>query len=293
MTILFVSCCYQGGLFRLDTETGAVDQFGDTRPGTGLAHYQGRLAQVVGGNEVWIVSKYRSKVLKRHKLAKEGREHYHDLKFSSKHALIVNTDRSRVDFYDSRTWEYQGHSLPLTPRAMEVVDACHFNTICIEPTKGGLFGAAFALTEEEQGWRPHIPNNMRGLVFYVGAKRIVPLIEGFQHPHSLCIIGEHAWLCNSIPGELIVFKRDNRIWTPLKTWHVGSGFTRGFALGNDGYYYVGLSVNRHPEVYHFPEHDNYTLETARVVQLNYNGEILNHWDIPSPEIYDIVVDNDF
>jgi hypothetical protein len=245
-----------------------------------------RIAQVVGGDEVWLVRKD-GKGLKRNRLTPKGTNyHYHDLKIIEGKAYVVNTDLSRVDVFNTRNWTFEDHTSPLVQGADKEIDACHFNSIYLDPLTRHMFGCAFGLTPTREAWRE---DQSGGVFFKFASDRLIPLVKGFRQPHSVVVVGKYAFLCDSIPGDLVVMSWGLRAWTTSAVYHVGNGFARGLALHEDGYY-VGLSANRHPQNYGYDH--RYDLENARIVNMNVAGEVVDQWDLPVKEVYGILVEHE-
>lgn len=288
MTKVLVSAPFNGGLFELDTQNGEIlPKHTVGYSGTGLTVCHGQYIQAVDGCRFNVGG-----VEVGPECSSETNPWYHDLHYYADRDEFwaANVRTSQVDIMD-RSFNYKYSIGPLVSGADKVFRACNWNSFCL--VEHSLFGTAFALTNEHEGWREQQEG---GVVFLIPTYNFqrppLVIVSDLKQPHSLHATPSQGWLCNSIPGEFIIYQiEDVLTWTEavrvsVKTIHGKTGFTRGVLRVEDGWL-VGLSTNRHPTIFGFDD-KAYTSKTAHVVHLDMGLKTINSWPMPFYEIYDIM-----
>lgn len=267
---LYVSSPFNGGLFRLSTETGRVDVLQEYH-GTGLCSYGGMLYQAVNGNSVYLLSP--NGRLKRAYYLDDS--YYHDLFVLNGGFGLVNTKRSYVEQYD--TDFNQSRQFPeIYPGAMSVEDGCHLNSV--RERHGKLYGCCFILANTSKAYRG---NDENGVVF-VQDGEVQTIADNLNRPHSIRLLSKKIVLCDSRKSELVflTYSGEEIRRIPVMTKEGEVGFARGL-LKVSGGWMVGLSSPRHGN-----GAENW-VTGAHVVHITDNGALISSWKLPCHEVYDI------
>lgn len=266
-----------GGLFLLDTDIGIVTLLDSRIPSTGLtwwsegvfAHAQGKSLRLRDTEGIFI---------KQEGFPDVGPSGMHDIFMDGDLLYAVNTPRNLIQVHDRNLKIVK--TLDVCPGGG--ADSCHINSVLVRD--GKVYGSAFGM----HGWKQEWQNKRMtasGILYTFDDDTVRVLYGGMKQPHTVRELHGKVAVCNSVDGEVLFF---NGQWEPEKRFHVGKGYTRGLAPHGKGYF-VGLSANRQPGTYGYPEVEKYDITCAYVAYVE-DDKVVKMWPISgAKEVYDILV----
>ncbi|WP_158543352.1 glycosyltransferase [Dyella psychrodurans] len=190
----------------------------------------------------------------------------HDVMVGSDGIYAVFTETNEVVHLD------KSYQLLESWRFGEKPDSAHVNSINVY--NGRLIASLFGRFVEHRGYKGH--TKLAGRV--VDVRSDVSLIEGLSQPHSLVVVDEKLWLCNSEDREIHIYNLDFTLSQKIAL----PGYTRGLAVGAN-HVYVGLSRSRNCVASDIGE---FTSAVIAVLDRDSLG-IIGFVPLPWNEIYDI------
>jgi acetolactate synthase-1/2/3 large subunit len=257
-----------GGLYVLEDSTFSVLD-GVSSTGLAVSADGSRLARLLWAeDEVDFAGElliYDSRGLLAHHRLDELRQP-HGVVWDGHTLVVVSTGTNAILWVDPsgvvrRTWKAPGNG-----------DSWHLNSLAWR--RGRMLISAFGRFAEHHEWVQESAREGAGIVFDVCSGRDV--LGGLSAPHNPLWL-DGGWLvCNSGAGELLRVDRKGRV----RARRAFSGWTRGLAF-DEALVYLGVSAHRLRGA---------DRGTACVVGLTRDGlEEVDRWDVPSREVYDVIV----
>ncbi len=190
----------------------------------------------------------------------------HDLVFDGENLVLVSTGTDELIWFspvDGKEIKRQ--------RLASGLGRDNWHISGLTSTSVGLAYTCFGRYEEEIGWVGNFREDAAGVLALVDGDDI--LTGGLRGPHTPVLREDGWWCCSSA---------DHSVVTPDGSIVFETGWTRGLAY-TETRIFVGLSSVREPD------------ETGRgtgpasVAVLDYDRNVLGFIQVPSPQIYSIVV----
>ena len=266
-----------GGLFLLDTDINKASLIDSRIPSTGLTWWDEGIFVHAQGKHL----KFRDTqgtFIKQEGFPSVDQSGVHDIVMDGDLLYAVNTSHNLIQVHDRNL------------KIIKVLDACpgggtdscHINSVLVK--NGKVYGSAFGM----HGWKEEWKNKKMtasGALYTFEGDKVKVLYEGMKQPHTVRELHGKVVVCNSVDGEVLFF---NGEWKPEKRFKVGNGYVRGLAQHGKGYF-VGLSANRQPGIYGYPEVGDYDITCAHVAYVE-EDKVMSMWPIGgAKEVYDILV----
>ncbi len=194
----------------------------------------------------------------------EDRLDLHDVLALENKVYVVATETNSVVMLDPHLVQIDSWRLPGEN------DAAHLNSVAFYD--GKLLASAFGRFEHHREYK----NGTVGCGIVIDIQTGETYLDGLSQPHSLTVIDDLLYLCNSEERQLRIYRGKKllqRVDLP--------GYTRGIAF-SAGYLYVGLSLSRNAQSV-----DDRQVSAAIVVLDRETLRQEEYFSIPSREIYDI------
>jgi len=223
---LLISCPgADGGLFVVNGETCVRIS---SRATTGISSTCDRLIfayQGDDGKSVRVISDGWTKEIK----LSESRLDLHDVLFWQDRTYVVATETNSVFSMDANFTQVDSWCLPGDS------DSSHLNSIIFYD--GRLLVSVFGRFKHHREYK----NGTVGRGEVIDIQTGETFIGGLSQPHSLTVIGNLLYLCNSEEQRVRVY-RGSELLQQIDV----SGYARGLAISNENVY-VGISLSRNAE----------------------------------------------
>lgn len=235
---------------------------------TGLSLTNNQLVvanQFDDGRSIQFIDRTNSK----HYTLSKNRMDLHDVLIKDDSLFVVDTENNQVIEFSIERMNIQNTwRLPGKP------DSVHINSIAFY--QGKLMASIFGRFDKSLGYK--LGTETTGQIIDVISGEV--FISRLSQPHSLTIVDNLLYMCNSEAKELRIY--DGNL---LKNNILLPGYTRGIAVGSKNIY-VGISQSRNIEL-------GDELSTGSIVVLDRKTLTqLGSINIPFAELYDIQIIND-
>ncbi|RLL49161.1 DUF4915 domain-containing protein, partial [Mariprofundus sp. EBB-1] len=190
----------------------------------------------------------------------------HDVLLKENSLFIVATENNEVIEFDLELM------MPLNRWGLAgEPDSAHINSVMFY--QGRLIASIFGPFEKKRGYK----EGTRGLGQVIDVVTGEVFIDGLSQPHSLTVVGDLLYLCNSEARELRVYEG-----SCLKKTVDLPGYARGIAVSDDEIY-VGISLSRNAKI----EGDT---STASIIILDRGTWAIKGFvSVPFSEVYDVMI----
>jgi len=259
-----------GGLFTVSQGAKPVLQIVDRLETSGICLDSGLLVRSVQNPEHMILFFYTADSV--WSIATEQLKQVHDIRHMFGQLYVVSTSTNEVVQLDAagkvmHRWKFPGEG-----------DAWHLN--CLDLWDGRYVISCFGKFEKEREFKGRWKGS--GILFDLETEEI--LWDGLSLPHTPRMDeAGRQYICDSGAHKLLVRDADG---SNQREVSFPGAFTRGMAFGKN-HIYLGLSTLR-PSI-----ESAVRIPTARIAVLE-KGSLQNigEFDMPCPEIYDILVTSD-
>lgn len=265
MNLLVSAVKPAGGVYSLDTETGVVERVASDDT-TGLAWMpDGSLARVLrseGVVELLDPETWRQRRVIPLPRGADG--DYHDLRLQNGVVTAVATMHTALDIFD-----LEFNRVRTLCFRDGLRDPWHLNSVLLYPTC--MLLSVFAVTDEDEGWRGKEKSGKVLCLDALGGQ--YEACNSLSSPHSLTPVDGGFAVCSSSVSEIHIRRRDS-----VEQVSVGAGFMRGLHHSGSAWY-TSLSTRRHSKN---------EAQFGRIVEVQDDGLVSREWDMPAPELYDVV-----
>lgn len=262
---LLVSCPgATGGLFVVH---GRMNARVSSRPITGICVGDGQLVyayQDNGGQGIKVII---DGLAEERLLADEPLD-LHDLLIAGDHLYAAVTESNRVACFDKNLNNIVSWTLPGEH------DSAHLNSVTMY--QGELLASVFGRFHRHRQYK----EGTQGLGEVINIQSEQTFIGGLSQPHSLTVVDDLLYLCNSEARELRIY-RGQELLQEIPV----AGYARGLAVG-EKYLYVGISRSRNAPA------GGQTGDNAAIAVIDRATLRIDElFQLPTQEIYDIRIIN--